>query len=137
MWFTLHRHRIYQIGVSMKYVCHCRPEGYLYDKEAILEYYIHQKNDYKRKLKEYEKQKKKMQVRFCYLFTLHTAYCFVLWITLPAHFDFGIQKNTLANVHRSIRNNCSMCYTCPCKLHIIQSFNLNIPLNDCTCYRQK
>ncbi len=39
-----------------------RPEGYLYDKEALLEYYIHQKNDFKRKLKEYEKQKKKLEV---------------------------------------------------------------------------
>jgi len=36
------------------------PEGYLYDKEAILEFYIHQKNDYKRKVKEYEKQKNKL-----------------------------------------------------------------------------
>lgn len=47
------------------YVCFYifSPEGYLYDKEAILEYYIHQKNDYKRKLKEFEKQKKKLQVR--------------------------------------------------------------------------
>ncbi|XP_047116485.1 nitric oxide synthase-interacting protein homolog [Schistocerca piceifrons] len=35
------------------------PDGYLFDKEAILEYIITKKNEYSRKLKEYEKQKKK------------------------------------------------------------------------------
>ncbi|KAL0279996.1 UNVERIFIED_CONTAM: hypothetical protein PYX00_001427 [Menopon gallinae] len=35
------------------------PDGYLYDKEAILEYFIKKKNEYNRKLKDYEKQKKK------------------------------------------------------------------------------
>ncbi|XP_076336495.1 LOW QUALITY PROTEIN: nitric oxide synthase-interacting protein [Tachypleus tridentatus] len=35
------------------------PDGYLFDKEAILEYIIHQKKEIARKLKEYEKQKKK------------------------------------------------------------------------------
>lgn len=34
-------------------------DGFLYDKEAILEYIIKKKNEYSRKLKEYEKQKKK------------------------------------------------------------------------------
>ncbi|XP_049784748.1 nitric oxide synthase-interacting protein homolog [Schistocerca cancellata] len=34
-------------------------DGYLFDKEAILEYIITKKNEYSRKLKEYEKQKKK------------------------------------------------------------------------------
>ena len=32
------------------------PEGYLYDKEAILEYILSQKQDYSKKLREYEKQ---------------------------------------------------------------------------------
>ena len=40
----------------------CRPDGFLYDKEAILEYIIHQKRDIARKLKEFEKQKGKLQV---------------------------------------------------------------------------
>ncbi|XP_039745816.1 nitric oxide synthase-interacting protein homolog [Pararge aegeria] len=34
-------------------------EGYLFDKEAILEYIISKKNEYNRKLKQYEKQLKK------------------------------------------------------------------------------
>lgn len=34
-------------------------EGYLFDKEAILEYIITKKNEYTRKLKQYEKQLKK------------------------------------------------------------------------------
>lgn len=35
-------------------------EGYLFDKEAILEYIVTKKNDYTRKLKQYEKQLKKV-----------------------------------------------------------------------------
>ncbi|CAG2116482.1 unnamed protein product [Medioppia subpectinata] len=35
------------------------PEGFLYDKESIIEYIIHQKRENARKLKEYEKQKKR------------------------------------------------------------------------------
>lgn len=35
------------------------PQGYLYDKEAILEYILHQKREIARKMKEYEKQKTK------------------------------------------------------------------------------
>lgn len=34
-------------------------EGYLFDKEAILEYIVAKKNEYTRKLKQYEKQMKK------------------------------------------------------------------------------
>ncbi|KAL4707455.1 hypothetical protein ACJJTC_000099 [Scirpophaga incertulas] len=34
-------------------------EGYLFDKEAILEYIVKKKNEYSRKLKQYEKQLKK------------------------------------------------------------------------------
>lgn len=37
------------------------PDGHLYDKEAILEYIIHQKREIARQLKEYEKQKTKQQ----------------------------------------------------------------------------
>jgi nitric oxide synthase-interacting protein len=36
-------------------------DGYLYDKEAILEYVIHQKRDITKKLKEYERQKTKQR----------------------------------------------------------------------------
>ena len=35
------------------------PDGFLFDKEAILEYIIHQKKEIARRMKEYEKQKKK------------------------------------------------------------------------------
>ena len=37
----------------------CSPEGFLYDKEAVLEYIIHQKREIARQLKEYSKQKAK------------------------------------------------------------------------------
>lgn len=37
------------------------PDGYLYDKEAILEYILHQKREIARKMKEFEKQKQKLQ----------------------------------------------------------------------------
>lgn len=37
------------------------PDGYLFDKEAILEYILHQKRDISKKLKEFEKQKSKQQ----------------------------------------------------------------------------
>ncbi|EDO40060.1 predicted protein [Nematostella vectensis] len=36
------------------------PDGFLYDKEAILECILHQKTEMARKMKEYEKQKKKL-----------------------------------------------------------------------------
>lgn len=35
-----------------------RKDGYLFDKEAILTYIITKKNEYSRKLKEYERQKR-------------------------------------------------------------------------------
>ena len=34
------------------------PEGYLYDKEAILEYIVSQKQEYSKRLREYQKQVK-------------------------------------------------------------------------------
>lgn len=37
------------------------PEGHLFDKEALLQYMITKKNEFCRKLKEYEKQKNKEQ----------------------------------------------------------------------------
>lgn len=37
------------------------PDGYLYDKEAILEYIIHQKKEIVKRMKEYEKQQKRDQ----------------------------------------------------------------------------
>lgn len=43
--------------------CCCRKDGYLFDKEAILEYVLTKKREYARKLKEYEKQKQKEEVR--------------------------------------------------------------------------
>ena len=39
-----------------------RQDGYLFDKEAILEYILHQKREISKKLKEFEKQKSKQQV---------------------------------------------------------------------------
>ncbi|XP_046673479.1 nitric oxide synthase-interacting protein homolog [Homalodisca vitripennis] len=42
-------------------------DGYLFDKEAILEYIIRKKNDISRKMKEYEKQKKKEQTELAEL----------------------------------------------------------------------
>ncbi|XP_011495287.1 PREDICTED: nitric oxide synthase-interacting protein homolog [Ceratosolen solmsi marchali] len=39
-------------------------DGYLFDKEAILEYILTKKKEYTRKLKEYEKQKKKQEEKF-------------------------------------------------------------------------
>ncbi|KFM66436.1 Nitric oxide synthase-interacting protein, partial [Stegodyphus mimosarum] len=43
------------------------PDGYLYDKEAILEYIIHQKKEIARRMKEYEKQQKKEAERMAEL----------------------------------------------------------------------
>lgn len=42
-------------------------DGYLFDKEAILEYIITKKNEYCRKLKEYEKQKRKEEAELAQL----------------------------------------------------------------------
>lgn len=42
-------------------LCFFRPEGHLFDKEALLQYMITKKNEISRKLKEYEKQKNKEQ----------------------------------------------------------------------------
>lgn len=36
----------------------CSSDGYLFDKEAILEYYLSKKKEIAKKLKEYEKQNK-------------------------------------------------------------------------------
>ncbi len=44
------------------FLSRCRPDGYLYDKEAILEYILHQKRDIAKKLKQYEKQKEQHSV---------------------------------------------------------------------------
>lgn len=43
----------------------CSQDGYLFDKEAILEYIIKQKKELARKQKEYEKQKNREKVRSC------------------------------------------------------------------------
>lgn len=48
----------------MLYFPFYRPDGYLFDKESILEYVIRKKNEISRKMKEYEKQKKKEEVSF-------------------------------------------------------------------------
>jgi nitric oxide synthase-interacting protein len=37
------------------------PDGYIFEKEAILEYIVHQKTENARRMKEYEKQKTKIQ----------------------------------------------------------------------------
>lgn len=39
-----------------------RPDGYLFDKEAILECIVRQKSEYARQIKEYERQKTKQVV---------------------------------------------------------------------------
>lgn len=52
-----------------------RPDGYLFDKESILEYVIRKKNEISRKMKEYEKQKKKEEVR---LSLIHNLIFFVI-----------------------------------------------------------
>jgi len=51
----------YEVPLKHCILCY-RPNGYLFDKEAILEYIITKKNEYFRKLKEYEKQKRKEEV---------------------------------------------------------------------------
>ena len=51
----------YEVPLEHCILCY-RPSGYLFDKEAILEYIITKKNEYFRKLKEYEKQKRKEEV---------------------------------------------------------------------------
>ncbi|XP_037087319.1 nitric oxide synthase-interacting protein-like [Pollicipes pollicipes] len=38
------------------------PDGYLYDKEAILEYIITKKNEFSRKMKQYEKEKRQEEL---------------------------------------------------------------------------
>ena len=58
-------------------VCCCfRPQGYLYDKEAILEYILHQKREIARKMKEYERQKNKIQVggTWCMELAVHVVF---------------------------------------------------------------
>jgi len=52
----------YLVKIFWNTVLFCRPGGFLFDKEAILEYIITKKNEYCRKLKEYEKQKRKEEV---------------------------------------------------------------------------
>lgn len=37
--------------------CYCSKDGYLFDKEAILQYIITKKTEYAKKLKEYERQR--------------------------------------------------------------------------------
>ena len=43
-------------------IIYISPDGYLYDKEAILENILHQKRVISKKLKEFEKQKQKQKV---------------------------------------------------------------------------
>jgi hypothetical protein len=63
-------------------LCLCiRPDGYLYDKEAILEYIVHQKREIARKLKEYEKQKQNQEV-LAYVFVFFT-YVFYMVVREP------------------------------------------------------
>jgi nitric oxide synthase-interacting protein len=45
-------------------IMRCRPEGHIFDKEAIYQYIITKKNEISRKLKEYERQKKNKKVKF-------------------------------------------------------------------------
>ena len=50
------------MNVSFFHLMFIRPDGYIFEKEAILEYIVHQKTENARKMKEYEKQKTKIQV---------------------------------------------------------------------------
>ncbi|XP_066564945.1 nitric oxide synthase-interacting protein isoform X3 [Amia ocellicauda] len=43
---------------GQKLLLRTRPEGYLYEREAILEYILHQKTEIAKKMKAYEKQKR-------------------------------------------------------------------------------
>lgn len=49
------------ISINIKKYVYSK-DGYLFDKEVILQYIINKKNEYSRKLKEYEKQKRKEEV---------------------------------------------------------------------------
>ncbi|EGI61911.1 Nitric oxide synthase-interacting protein-like protein [Acromyrmex echinatior] len=51
-------------------------DGYLFDKEAILEYILTKKKEYTRKLKEYEKQKQKEEVSLQMSFKSNTQIAF-------------------------------------------------------------
>lgn len=55
-----------------------RPDGYIFEKEAILEYIVHQKTENARKMKEYEKQKAKIQVTTFFINT-ETESSIVAW----------------------------------------------------------
>lgn len=55
------------IFVIMYVRCY-RKDGYLFDKESILEYILTKKREYARKLKEYEKQKQKKEVGKLYIY---------------------------------------------------------------------
>lgn len=55
----------FRITISLSYLTvnfFYRKDGYLFDKEAILEYVLTKKKECARKLKEYEKQKQQEQV---------------------------------------------------------------------------
>jgi nitric oxide synthase-interacting protein len=54
-------HTCFNVILKCCIICY-RSDGYLFDKEAILEYIITKKTEYYRKLKEYEKQKRKGEV---------------------------------------------------------------------------
>jgi nitric oxide synthase-interacting protein len=58
----IYMHICFEVLLKCLIICY-RPDGYLFDKEAILEYIITKKNEYCRKLKEYEKQKRKEEVK--------------------------------------------------------------------------
>ena len=62
--FVCHEELMDKKGIILPHwLCCCiRPQGYLYDKEAILEYILHQKREIARKMKEFERQKNKVQV---------------------------------------------------------------------------
>ena len=63
----------------------CSPDGYLYDKEAILEYIIHQKKEIARKLKEYERQKQSQEVIKTLVYFKHYYLKILNVIKFPDH----------------------------------------------------
>ncbi len=67
------------------------PEGYLYDKEAILQYMIQKKNEISRQMKVYEKEKRKEQVSTEIVFNLWLKSTATL-LTYVTHFSGRIGR---------------------------------------------
>jgi hypothetical protein len=78
-------------GPVKHYILCYRPSGYLFDKEAILEYIITKKNEYFRKLKEYEKQKRKEEVILLEMLCFHGGVCFWILFCILSVYENEVQ----------------------------------------------